>query len=97
MLSKLSAVINDYEFDDIMKITFCKFYVVDLTEYEMLKVSKEEVDVAKLKEINSYLGKLRFSDDTAGFVDWRNEKRIYVSSPSRSVEKNIIKALKGKE
>lgn len=96
MLSKLSKVINDYEFEDIMKISFCKFYVIDLEEYEVLKVSKDPIEVDRLKEINKQLGVLRFKDDTAGFVDWRGKKRIYITSFSRSVEKNIINALKGK-
>lgn len=96
MLSKLSKVVNEYELEDILKITFCKFYVIDLEEYEVLKVSKEPSEIEKLKTINKELGVLRFRDDTAGFVDWRNKKRIYITSVNRSVEKNIINTLKGK-
>lgn len=96
MLSKLSKVVDDYELVDILKLTICKFYVVDLIEYEFLKTSKDENDILKLKEINKQLGNLRFRDDTAGYVDWRKEKRIYITGFGRSVEKNIINALKGK-
>jgi hypothetical protein len=97
MLSKLDKVINEYALEKILEIKFCQFYVLDLAEYDVLKVSKNEEDIEKLKEINKKLGVLRFRDDTIGFVDWNKQKRIYITSIFKNAEKKIIKHLKGNE
>lgn len=97
MLSKLSKVIDDYELEQILAISFCQYYVLDLVEYEKIKISKEPTDLETIKEINKKLNSLRFRDDTVGFVDWRKEKRIYITSVGRNVESKIIKHLKGLE
>lgn len=96
MLDKLKKTSDSYELELYARLPkkLVETYVIDISEYKRLRT---EPASEKLKEIETQVQKFTLSDDTMGWLTWRNTHKIFMKSVNfnnKTTETKVIQWLK---
>jgi hypothetical protein len=96
MLDKLKKTSDSYELELYTSLPkkLVEIFIVDVAEYKGLR-SEPQSD--KLKEIEKQIQMFSLSDDTMGWLTWRNTHKIFMKSVNfnnKTTETKVIQWLK---
>lgn len=99
MLDKLKKTSDSYELELYSRLPkkLVEVYVIDIAEYKGLRSTTDPVEKARLKSIESEIQKFSLSDDTMGWLTWRDTHKIFMKSVNfnnKTTESKVCEWLK---